>query len=292
MAKEVAIGKRAKISQAQQNMIVAVIGASVVLGVAIALTVHFVRQIMFNATVIATEEKSIAAYSNTIKSIGVCKSPSGAVYSEDELKKCNPNSIEVSEVPGTLRAKILEDLAANEALNSVPKEASSSCIDPDTNKNYTYKKLNEIYNKANGADELAAASQLIKSCSALRVIPDALPAYKNEEALLASLNKLFLESGWQPESLSPSSASDTSSGAEIIPGLNALSVNLSVEADASVTKTVLDNIERSIREFDISKAAIKWEDNNNLSFQAQANAYYIDKTSFVESNVTITEESK
>ena len=61
MAKEVAIGKRAKISQAQQNMIVAVIGASVVLGVAIALTVHFVRQIMFNATVIATEEKSIAA---------------------------------------------------------------------------------------------------------------------------------------------------------------------------------------------------------------------------------------
>ena len=37
MAKEVAIGKRAKISQAQQNMILSVAGAAIILGVAISL---------------------------------------------------------------------------------------------------------------------------------------------------------------------------------------------------------------------------------------------------------------
>ena len=52
MAKEIAIGKRAKISQAQQNMLLAVLGASVVLGAAISLILHFIQQISFNTEVI------------------------------------------------------------------------------------------------------------------------------------------------------------------------------------------------------------------------------------------------
>lgn len=287
MAKEVAIGKRAKISEAQQYMLLAVLGASVVLGAAISLTVHFVKQISFYAEAIAAEEKSIASYSDIIKTTGICKSPKGEVYSDEELKNCDPDSIETSEIPGTLRANILENLAANKALNSVPKEASSSCINPITEKNYTYAELNKIYNDANGATELTAASQLIKSCSALRVIPDALPAFKNEEALLASLNKLFIDSGWQPESLSPSGSSSTST---VIPGLNTLSVNLSVEADTSTTMNVLNNIERSIREFDIERATIEWGGNNTLTLQAQATAYYMDPSSITESTKTLTAE--
>ena len=287
MAKEVAIGKRAKISEAQQYMLLAVLGASVVLGAAISLTVHFVKQISFYAEAIAAEEKSIASYSDIIKTTGICKSPKGEVYSDEELKNCDPDSIETSEIPGTLRANILENLAANKALNSVPKEASSSCINPITEKNYTYAELNKIYNDANGATELTAASQLIKSCSALRVIPDALPAFKNEEALLASLNKLFIDSGWQPESLSTSGSSSTST---VIPGLNTLSVNLSVEADTSTTMNVLNNIERSIREFDIERATIEWGGNNTLTLQAQATAYYMDPSSITESTKTLTAE--
>lgn len=289
MAKEVAIGKRAKISEAQQYMLLSVLGAAVVLGAGIALTIHFIKQISFNAEVIAAEEGSIASYSDIIKTTGICKSPSGSVYSDDELKKCDPDSIEVSEIPGTLRANILENLAANEALNSVPKEASSTCINPNTEKNYTYKELNDIYNKASGSAELTAASQLIKSCSALRVIPDALPAFKNEEALLASLNKLFIESGWQPESLSPSGSSAASS---LIPGLNTISVSLSVEADTGTTMNVLNNIERSIREFDIERATIEWGSNNTLSLSAQATAYYMDESTITETTQTLKAEEE
>ena len=71
-----------------------------------------------------------------------------------------------------------------------------------------------------------------------------------------------------------------------------MGVSLSVEADASFTKKVLDNIERSIREFDISKATIEWSGDNTLSLRAQAVAYYMDRTNFVESNSIITAEGR
>ena len=284
MAKEVAIGKRAKISEAQQYMLLSVLGASLFLGAAISLVSHFIKQISFNIDVIAAEEQSIKAYSDVIKNTGVCQSPNGSVYSDGELEKCDPDAIEVSQIPNTLRSNILENLAANKALNSVPKEDNSSCINPSTNKTYTYKELSKIYNDARGSSELNAASQLIKSCSALRVIPDALPGFKNEEALLASLNKLFKVSGWEPESISPSgSTSDTVESEDF----KNISVNLSIEADSGTTMNVLNNIERSIREFDIERATIEWGGNNFLLLQAQATAYYMDEATIKESNVTI-----
>lgn len=292
MAKEVAIGKRAKISEAQQYMLLAVLGAAVFLGVAIALVTRFVDQISFNTEVIKTAEKSIADYSNVIKSTGVCKSPSGSTYSDSELEKCDPESIEITEIPGTLRANILENLAANEALNSVPRRRDSGCINPETNKNFTYKELSKKYSDARGAAELQEASNLIKSCSALRVIPDALPAFMNEEALLASLNQLFILSGWEPESISPSGDSGSTSGEEggdtTGTNLNQILVGLSIEANSGTTTNVLNSIERSIREFNIQNASIEWGGEDSLIFAAQAAAYYMEESAIQEASQTIT----
>lgn len=284
MAREIAFTKIAKITQAQQYMLLAVLGASIVLGVALAIIIHAINQISFNSNVIAEEEKTIVQYSDAIKNIGVCTKPKGTIYTDDELKKCNPDSISVSSVPGTLRSNILMNLASNEALNSVPKEASSSCINPATGKNFTYEELEANYDKADDTASLVAASELIQSCSALRVIPDALPAFKNEEALLASLNKVFLDSGWKPESLSPT-GDVTSAGFGT--NLNAISLRLSVEADAAITKTVLDNVERSIREFNINRATIEWSGANSITLQAQATAYYMNPSTLSEVTKTI-----
>ena len=288
MAKEVAISKRLKISEAQQYMLLAVLGASVFLGVAISLVSHFVQQISFNTKVIMADDQSIVAYSDIIKSTGVCQSPKGSVYSDDELSKCDPDSIEVSQIPDTLRANVLENLAANEALNSVQKEDDSSCLNQATGKSYTYKELNKLYSDARGASELQAAAGLIKSCSALRIIPDALPSFGNEEALLTSLNKIFALSGWEPDSLSPSEEMETSDLAE---NLNKISVNLSVESNSGTTLKVLNNIERSIREFDIERATIEWQEGDTLSLQAQAAAYYMTESSITESTQTIKPEN-
>lgn len=288
MAKEVAIGKRAKISEAQQYMLLAVLGASAFLGVAISLTSHFIDQISFNVKVIMAEDESISNYSDLIKNTGVCKAPSGNVYSDEELKNCSPDAIEVSEISGTLRANILQQLAANEALDSVPRENSNSCINPNTSKNYTYKELNKLYSEARGASELQAATTLIRSCSALRVIPDALPAYKNEEALLASLNKLYLTANWEPESIS---SSGTTEASELADNLNEISVSSKIEADFGTTIKALTNIERSIREFNITNAYIEWSGDSAISLQFQATAYYMNRSTVVETTSTISPDS-
>ena len=255
------------------------LGASVFLGAAISLVMHFYQQISFNVKVIMAEDESIVSYSNFIKTTGICEKPKGSTYTDEELRACNPDSIELAKIPGTLRSNIMTNLAANEALSSVPKQSSSDCINPDTGKNYTYQELNRKYNNASGSVELVEASQLIKSCSALRVIPDALPSFKNEEALLASLNQLFLTSGWEPESLSPTGNTVVS---PLGTRLNAMSVNLSIEAGSATTMNVLNNIERSIREFDVERATIEWGGNDTLVLRAQATAYYMDESSIAE----------
>ncbi len=284
MAKEIAILKRAKISQAQQIMLLSVTGAAIFLGIAASLSIYFVNKIAFNAKVIAEEEKAVVAYSDAIKGIGICTKPAGTIYSDDELRKCSPNNIAVSRVPNTLRSNILQNMAANEYLASVPKESSSECINPKTQKNYTYDELQENYSKAETDEQLTAATNLIQSCSALRIIPDALPAFKNEEALLASLNKIFIISGWEPDSLSPTG---TSTAADFGANLNNLSLRLSVEAGTATTMNVLSNIERSIRDFNIERATIEWGSDDTLVLQAQATAFYMTPSTLEETTKTI-----
>ena len=296
MAREISFAKRAKISQAQQYMLLSVLGASVILGASVSLIMHFFSKISFNAKVVSEEDSSIVVYSDAIKNIGICPKPSGSTYSDDELKKCNPDSVSVSEVSGSLRANILEDMAGNPALSSVPKENNDVCINPAKannpkykNQYYTYNEMQEIYNNATTDTELVAATNLIQTCSALRVIPDALPAFKNEEALLASLNKIFLISDWEPESLSPSGETQA---ADFGTNLNALSVRLTIETDTGETREILDNIERSIRDFSISRATFEWIGESTLSLQAQATAYYMDPSNISESTKTITPGGK
>ena len=294
MAKEVAIGKRLKITKAQQNMLLAVGGASILLGAGIALTVRFVQQISLNTQVIMAEDEAIVAYSDVIKNIGICKAPAGAVYTDEELKNCNPYTIELEEIKGTLREKILRGVASNEGLNAVPKETNSGCINPANGKGYTYSDLDKIYKQTEenvrkgltSDEDLEVASQLMQTCSALRIIPDALPAYKNEEALLASLNNLFIKSGWQPKSLSPSGKSDTPSAASN--GLDAFAVNFEVEGvDTGFITRLLDNMERSIREFNVRTATIQWNDDNTLKFSAQASAFYMTPSELVDATETV-----
>lgn len=293
MAKEIALSKIAKISQAQQYMLLSVLGASVFLGAGISLTKHFVEQIIFNANYIAAEEQSIAAYSDVIQKTGVCKKPNGSVYTREEIEKCNPESIETSELKGTLRYNILENLATNQALNSVPQDNNSNCTNSITGQPLTYKELSRDYKSAEGDVARQAALAKLKSCSALRVIPDALPSFENSEALLASLNRIFILSNWEPESISPSSGSYNSGEdgeSATISGVNPIDVNLSIEAGTATTMNILHNIERSIREFKIQNATIEYSDDRNFTLKANASAYYTNESSIQESTLNVTTE--
>lgn len=268
-------GKRAKISQAQQLMILAVFGAAIFLGAAIAVVINSINKISFSANVIMAQDQSIVSFSDTIKNIGICKKPSGQVYSDKELQECNPNNVTVDSVPNTLRSTILKDIASNKALASVPNDSDASCINPDTQKNYTYKELEDKYNKAEeteSADDLASAIKLIKTCSSLRVIPDALPAYKNEEALLASVDKVFRDSGIEPEALTPT---EETANASFGNDLYTISVSLSIEAGTSIIHRLLNNLEHSIRNFNVQRITMEWQNNDTINMRANADAYYM-----------------
>ena len=282
MVKDASGGKRAKISQAQQYMILAVFGAAVFLGAAIAVVISSINKISFSANVIVAQDQSIVEFSDTIKNIGICQKPSGKVYTDDELKKCNPNNISAGSVSGTLRSDIIERIASNEALLSVPNENNDSCINPETKKNYTYAELEENYNSAEGEEALAKASSLIKACSALRIIPDAIPAYKNEEALLASVDKIFRDAGSLPESLSPS---DESSLVAFGTRLSAIPVRLSFNSKTGDINAFFNSTERSIRNINIEQATIEWISNESISLQARALAYFMEP-----STLTITDK--
>ena len=65
-----------------------------------------------------------------------------------------------------------------------------------------------------------------------------------------------------------------------------------VEADTGTTMNVLNNIERSIREFNIERATIEWVGDNALSLSAQATAYYMNGSSISETKETISTEDK
>lgn len=288
MAKEVAISKRIKITKAQQNMLLAVLIASIILGAALSVSINLIKRIAFNADVISAKDKAITKYSNLISEVGVCRKPAGAVYSEDEIKRCNPDAISLSEIKGSLRANILENLAANPALNSVLKEDENRCINSATGKNYTYDELQSIYNDAEGEGELARASDMIKACSALRVIPDALPAFKNEEALLASLNKILDLSGWQPEALMPGDTTTPLGTSGLLP----IGLNLTLETDNTTTMNVLNNIERSIRLFNLANVNVDWIDSSHLKLGARAAAYYVNPTSVVETTEVVSAGGK
>lgn len=290
MAKEVAISKRITISKAQQNMILAVAATGLVVGVSLAFLIHSFQAIEFNARVIMGKDEAIVAYSNTIKDVGICKKPKGEVYTLEELKRCNPDLIKADDVPGTLRYNIINNLAYDDALAAVAGNTNSRCVDNKTGKPYTLKFLSENYDAVKDSEDeekISSAVGLIKQCSALRLIPDALPSRGNDEALLSSLNKIFQISDWPPESLSPTGSSSENG----MDGLNSIMVNLSMQTDAEVVYRVLDNVEHSIREFNIERATIESgydsEGKPTLDLRANAAAYWIDPVELNEKTKTI-----
>ncbi len=143
--------------------------------------------------------------------------------------------------------------------------------------------------------------ELSRTCTALRVIPDALPSQMNDEATLASLNWLLLWSdpsividgisGTDVEGVTMTDKDGQSSGATLQPTGAAVSIN---DGSAKVHKA-LDTIESSIRNFDIASATISWaggtmsERNTYIPETIELNATY---RAYYSDSVRIEKKSK
>ena len=276
-----AVSKRKKISKSQQEITLFALLTSLIFGVCLVLTIYCIKNIKFNGKVIEAEDQSISNYSKTLINVGVCQDKDkNGTFTTEELENCQPNSLTAESLRGTLRYNVLVGLLDNEDLESVAREAQVYCYDRDTGLKIDYKKEYEAQTDSNRRGYYL---DMMKACSALRAIPDALPAQQNVEALLASLNQIFNLSNWTPNSLSPNDTASASS----IKGVLAIPVSLSVEADDATTLTVLSNIERSIRTFEMSRATISWSGTDTLTLRAQAAAFYTDEEDLAEKSTTI-----
>ncbi len=293
MAKgDVAIGKRLKISKTQQEIMLYVLVASLVMGVALVLSIRSIKFISFNAKVLTAQEESIKGYEAVIHDAGVCEDKDGdGKYSDEELKGCDPAEVATASVPNSLRYNVMMQMAKNHDLESVGRESLEECYKTKTINGIeakVKKDFNKDYEKATSDNERALAIGMLRMCSALRVIPEALPAKKNEEALMSSLNQIFVISGWNFENISPNGTVSESP----IQGLGVIPVNLVVEGGSENTFRVLSNIEKSIRPFDVEAATISWSGENSLSLRAQAMSYYTKEVKAKEEQKTITATQK
>lgn len=276
--------KRVKISKAQQITMLEVLVASLILGTCMVVSLFLIKYISFNTRVITAKNEAIMNYDASLRNVGVCvDSDHNGRLSNEEVENCNPSEISLNNVEGSLRYKILNEMAENEDLELVARKRNEKCYDDKGEKI----DFNAKYEQSTSEIDRQQYLQSAKICSALRVIPDALPAQKNTEALMASLNQVLLETGWEPERLTPRDDVVESK----IEGVGVIPVTLQVDGSNDVVLRTLDNIERSVRDFDVTSGTIEWT-NSGLSLNALANAYYLDNTDELERTVVLKASDK
>lgn len=169
----------------------------------------------------------------------------------------------------TISGRVAE-MSQSERLEAVARTRSTDCT----------QQIMEGLASADGIDDV----ELARTCTALRVIPDALPSKLNKEATLASMNQLlnWSNNGSGIESISSGEASGGSIGDGLT--VDPIGASISLNDSSNNIKKSLDLIERSIRNFDIASASIAWVDNydeqgnatseKNIELNALYRAYY------------------
>ena len=160
----------------------------------------------------------------------------------------------------------VNELSDNEALEVVARTRSSDCAG--------------LAISSLDANSSVEDVELTRTCTALRVIPDALPSQMNDEAMLASLNWLLL---WSDPQLKIDGISGTDAKTS---SLKPTGAAISLNDDSAKIHKALDTIENSIRNYDIASATISWAGGTtnernvyipeSIELNATYRAYYSD----------------
>ena len=286
-----------KMSKAQQTTVLEVLIASLILGAAVVTGIWAVRYIIFNTKVITAKDESIRNYETAIINVGVCKdSNNDGKISDEELNNCSPNELANDDVQSSLRHKIFDEMAVNKNLEAVARKSLPGC----TTTGGQALDFTQIYQDAQTDEERARALSELQLCSALRVVPDALPAQENNEAAMASLNQLSIVAQVEPTSLA---SGEVTQSAETTDETEASEKNYDAKPIAIAARwedipdtslyALLTTTERSIRAYDVKTATIEWVDNV-LTFQGNFHTYYEGDLDFEETTkiVKASEEKK
>ncbi len=155
------------------------------------------------------------------------------------------------------------------------------------------KYLNESSNGE--SDESVDNIELARVCTALRVIPDAIPSKQNAEATLASINQLLLwsDGAIQLEGLSGTDVEmrsmKSADGNNVSSSLKPIGAAISIDDSTVRIHKALDTIENSIRNYDIVSASISFSGDSTESETIQLNASF---RAYYSDTVSINKQSK
>lgn len=169
--------------------------------------------------------------------------------------------------------KSVMELSSDQALESVARERDPGCVDLEGN-------LIE-------SDDLS----ITRTCSALRVVPDAMPSRANPTALGASLTKLITYPGITIDA-SAVGKETVSSTVSIAPRVGSIPATFLVVGQPNNINGLLLQLESSIRPISPSTVNLEWRSGDNLALSAQTNAYFVNQSIAQKLYKNITMEKK
>ena len=182
----------------------------------------------------------------------------------------------------------INDLRNSESLEVVSRTRSADCM-----------KFKDALSEEEGIE-----MELIRICTALRMIPDAIPSKANVEATLASLNQLLL---WSDGAIKIEGITNTDAesaplynenGGVVETTLHPIGAGVAIDDTTERVHRALDTIENSIRNYDIASATISFSGDSTTSESIELNAsfraYYANPVSIEKQTkkVCASEESE
>lgn len=169
----------------------------------------------------------------------------------------------------TLNERVL-GLATNEDLEVVAMDRDKTCMTLDGH-------------LADFSDDIGMA----RKCSALRVLPDAMPWRANASALGASLGELLKHPGIVKETDAVGNSTGTTAT-----GSGAIDISFSVRGSVTDMRGLLERIERSIRPIVYNTANFEWRSSGEIALSASSNAYFVSESSAVRKTKVVKMEDK
>ena len=237
-SKGVAFAKRAKISKAQQMMLMAIGATAMVFGITVVGVVYLVKVIRFNVVIIDENDKSITGFKRVQDNLRTIASKVGVLAGSENL-----------------------EVMANKRLGDECKEFRTEGFE------YGLSNINTA-----------------RTCSALRVIPDALPSSLNQEATTSSLNYLLNESGAAIEGISFKNYADlvfapVTDSLGNVDTANTITAQVSelgitVKDTSKSIRRMLDVVESSIRNYDVFSLNMKYGEGGDIELTGSYTSYY------------------
>lgn len=208
----------------------------------------------------------------------------GAVIDDYKTTQNNLNALSAA----------VSGLASDERLEVVANERSNTKCDPTVLKNMQSE--DGLYDLDN--------IEIVRTCSALRVIADTLPSQRNQEAANSSLNWLIIHNDKHIK-LQGLSGSESVEGAAMTDeagnplNLGRVGISVSIKDKPTTVNKAITAIESSIRNFDIASVSISWSDYDrgktdasDIEFGAVYASYYSGKVGITTGEKVICADEK